>query len=36
MKVIEVHEYRFPSHLLAPLINGDPVDEIDRRLCGVL
>ena len=30
MTIVEVHEYRFPSHLLAPLINGDPVDEIDR------
>jgi hypothetical protein len=31
MKLIEVHEYKFPSHLLAPLINGDPIDEEDRE-----
>jgi len=31
MKLVETHEYKFPSHLLAPLINGDPVDEIDRE-----
>ena len=31
MKIIEVHEYQFPSHLLAPLVNGDPVDEEDRE-----
>ena len=31
MKIVEVHEYKFPSHLLAPLVNGDPVDEIDRE-----
>ncbi len=30
MKLVEIHKYKFPSHLLAPLINGDPVDEIDR------
>lgn len=31
MRVVEVHEYKFPSHLLAPLVNGDPVDEEDRE-----
>ena len=31
MKIVEIHEYVFPSHLLAPLVNGDPVDEIDRE-----
>jgi hypothetical protein len=31
MKLIETHEYKFPSHLLAPLVNGDPVDEEDRE-----
>lgn len=31
MRVVEVHEYKFPSHLLSPLVNGDSVDEIDRE-----
>jgi hypothetical protein len=31
MKIVEIHEYVFPSHLLAPLVNGDPVDEEDRE-----
>ena len=32
MRVVEVHEYKFPSHLLAPLVNGDPIiDEEDRK-----
>jgi len=30
MRVVEVHEYRFPSYLLPALINNEPVDEIDR------
>lgn len=29
MKLIETHEYRFPSWLLPALINGDPI--IDNR-----
>lgn len=31
MKIVESHEYRFPSHLLAPLINGDPIDEDEDK-----
>lgn len=31
MKLVETHEYKFPTHLLAPLVNGDPVDEEDRE-----
>ena len=31
MKIVEIHDYIFPSHLLAPLVNGDPVDEEDRE-----
>ena len=32
MIIIETHEYKFPSHLLAPLVNGDPIiDEEDRK-----
>lgn len=32
MKLVETHEYKFPSHLLAPLVNGDPIiDEEDRK-----
>ena len=33
MKIVESHEYRFPSHLLAPLINGDPIDEDEDKEC---
>ena len=29
MKIIEKHEYKFPSHLLPTLINNDPI--IDDR-----
>lgn len=32
MKIIETHEYRFPSYLLPALINNEPViDETDRN-----
>ncbi len=31
MKIIESHEYKFPSHLLPALVNNEPVDEIDRE-----
>lgn len=32
MIIIETHEYRFPSHLLPALINGDPIiDETDQN-----
>jgi hypothetical protein len=30
VKVIEVHEYKFPTHLLPALVNNEPVDEDDR------
>lgn len=32
MKLIETHNYRFPSWLLPALINGDPIiDKTDRE-----
>jgi hypothetical protein len=31
MKVVEVYEYKFPTHLLPALVNNEPViDEEDR------
>lgn len=31
MRVVEVHEYRFPSSLLPALINNEPVDEAEDK-----
>jgi hypothetical protein len=33
MKIVESHDYIFPSHLLAPLINGDPIIDEEDRIC---
>ena len=31
MRVVEVHDYKFPSHLLPALINNEPVDEAEDK-----
>lgn len=33
MKLIEKHEYRFPTHLLPALINNDPIEDETDRVC---